>query len=119
LDTEAINIGPREQMKRRLLGIVALVCGVGLAFVAVVAEAPRWSRALVFIPVWLAGLGMFQAREKTCVALAARGVCNMDAGEEPIGDRALAARLREKAARINRRSLVLAAVTTAVALLFP
>ena len=117
--SEAANIGPREQTKRRLLGIVALVCGVGLAFLMVVLEAPRWSRALVFIPVWLAGLGMFQARERTCVALAARGTCNFDAGEEAIADAALAARLREKAKRINRRSVVVAALITTVVLLFP
>lgn len=119
MTTEETNIGPREQTKRRLLGIVALACGVGLAFLMVVLEAPRWSRALVFFPVWLAGLGMFQARERTCIALAARGQCNFDTGEEAVSDAALAARLREKAKRINRRSVVVAAVITTVVLLFP
>jgi hypothetical protein len=61
----AINIGPREQRKRRLLGIVALTVGVGVAFVLVVYDAPRWSRLVVFFPVWMAGLGLLQAREKT------------------------------------------------------
>lgn len=115
----AANIGPRERAKRRVMGIVALVCGVGLAFLMVVLEAPRWSRALVFFPVWLAGLGMFQARERTCIALAARGRCNFDAGEEAVADAALAARLREKAKGINRRAVVVAAVITTVVLLFP
>ncbi len=119
LETEAFNIGPREQTKRRLLGIVALVCAAGIAFITVFSGAPRVTRAVVFLPVWLAGLGMFQAREKTCIALAARGACNMDAGEEPVKDAGAVARLREKARRINRRSLVVAAVSTAVALLFP
>jgi hypothetical protein len=117
--TDATNIGPRERTKRRLLGIVALVCGVGVAFLMVVFEAPRWSRALVFFPVWLAGLGMFQARERTCVALAARGTCNFDDGEVSVADAALAARLREKAKAIGRRSVVVAAVITTVVLLFP
>ena len=116
---EETNIGPREQTKRRLMGIVALVCGVGMAFLMVVLEAPRWSRALVFFPVWLAGLGMFQARERTCIALAARGRCNFDTGEEAVSDAAQAARLREKAKRINRRSVVVAALITTVVLLFP
>lgn len=115
----AANIGPRERAKRRVMGIVALVCGVGLAFLMVVLEAPRWSRALVFFPVWLAGLGMFQARERTCIALAARGRCNFDAGEEAVADAALAAGLREKAKGINRRAVVVAAVITTVVLLFP
>lgn len=62
---EAINIGPRERRKRRLLGFVALTIGVGLAFVLVVTGVPRWWRLVVFFPVWLAGLGLLQAREKT------------------------------------------------------
>ncbi len=60
-----INLGPRETRKRRLMGIVGLTVGVGLAFVLVVYGAPRWSRLIVFIPIWIAGLGLLQAREKT------------------------------------------------------
>ena len=113
------NIGPREQFKRRLMGIVGLARGAGLSFLTVVSEAPRWSRLVVFIPIWLAGLGLFQAREKTCIALAARGARNLDAGEEEIGDHALAARLRARADGIRRRSLTVAGVITLVVLIFP
>jgi hypothetical protein len=63
--SEAINIGPREQRKRRLLGIVALTAGVGLAFVLFVFNAPRPLRLVIFFPIWIAGLGLMQAREKT------------------------------------------------------
>lgn len=60
-----INLGPRETRKRRLMGIVGLTVGAGLAFVLVVYDAPRWSRLIVFFPIWIAGLGLLQAREKT------------------------------------------------------
>ena len=63
-----MNIGPREQRKRRLLGIVALTVGVGAAFVLVIYDAPRWWRLIIFLPIWIAGLGLIQAREKTCIA---------------------------------------------------
>ena len=63
--SSVINLGPREIRKRRLMGIVALTVGVGLAFVLYVFEAPRFARLFVFFPVWIAGLGLFQAREKT------------------------------------------------------
>ena len=63
--SEVSNIGPRERRKRRLLGIVALTVGVAAAFVVVVYDAPRWTQLIVFFPVWLAGLGLLQAREKT------------------------------------------------------
>lgn len=117
--TEVANIGPRERRKRRLLGIVSLTVAVGVAFVLVSFDAPRWSRFVLFFPLWMAGLGLLQARDKTCIALAARGVCNMDAGEETITDDALAARLRDKAAAVHRRALLVAAAITVVVLVFP
>jgi hypothetical protein len=116
---EVANIGPRERRKRRLLGIVSLTVAVGVAFVLVSFGAPRWSRAVVFFPLWMAGLGLLQAREKTCIALAARGVCNMDAGEEAVGDATLAAKLRAKAAAVHRRALLVAVAITVVVLVFP
>ena len=119
MPSEAINIGPREQRKRRLLGVVALTVGVSAAFVLVIMQAPRWSRAIVFFPIWIAGLGLMQAREKTCIALAASGKCNMDTGEKKLDDENLIEQLRDKAKRINRRALVTAAAITILALLFP
>ena len=116
---EAINIGPREQRKRRLLGIVALTVGVATSFVLVVYGAPRLSRAIIFFPIWIAGLGLMQAREKTCIALAARAMRNMDAGEESVEDAELIAQLRDKARRINRRAVITALAVTALALAFP
>jgi ferric-dicitrate binding protein FerR (iron transport regulator) len=64
-NSDAVNIGPREQRKRRLMGVVALTVGVAAVFALVVWDAPRWSRLVVFFPIWIAGLGLLQAREKT------------------------------------------------------
>lgn len=117
--SSAINIGPREQRKRRLLGFVALTVGVGLAFVLVFSAAPRWQRLLIFFPIWMAGLGLMQAREKTCIALAARGTCNMDTGEKSLDDETLIEQLRGKARQINRRAIITAIAATLLALAFP
>jgi hypothetical protein len=119
VETTAINIGPREERKRRLMGIVALSVSVCMAFVLVVFGMSRWLRLVIFFPAWMAGLGMFQAREKICIALAARGTCNMDAGEEKIMDEKLIDELRIRARSINRRALLTAAVMTLAALAFP
>ena len=43
----------------------------------------------------------------------------MDAGVETINDKALAARLREKATAVHRRALLVAAAITIVVLVFP
>jgi hypothetical protein len=101
------------------MGVAALAAGAGVAFALVASGAPWWTRAVVFFPVWLAALGLLQAREQTCVALAARGVCNMDDGEVPIEDESAARELRDKARRINRRAIIVAAIVTLVALAFP
>ena len=60
-----MNIGPREQLKRRVMGVVFLIIGAGLAFLMIAYDAPRLFRLVVFFPLWMAGLGLFQAREKT------------------------------------------------------
>lgn len=117
--TESANIGPREQRKRRMMGIAALIAAALLVFVLVAWDEPRLLRLFVFFPIWIAALGLFQAREKTCIALAARGVCNMDEGEESITDERVAAELRDRAKRINRQSLMTAIIVTLVALAFP
>ena len=119
LETSTINIGPREERKRRLMGVVALSVSVGVVFMLVVFGASRWSRLVIFFPIWIAGLGLFQAREKICIALAARGTRNLDAGEEKITDEKLIEKLRVKARSINRRALVTALLITLVALAFP
>lgn len=60
-----VNIGPRERRKRRLMGFAALAFGAALAFALVMLDAPKWSRLALFFPIWIAALGLFQAREKT------------------------------------------------------
>lgn len=51
--------------------------------------------------------------------MAARGTCNIDAGEEKLSDENLAEQLRIKARRIHRRALITAVVITLLALAFP
>ncbi|MFN2491546.1 MAG: hypothetical protein ABR501_01505 [Pyrinomonadaceae bacterium] len=117
--SSVINIGPGEQRKRRVLGFVALTVGVAAAFTLVIYDAPRWTCLINFFPIWTARLGLMQAKEKICIALAARGTCNMDWGETPIVDGDLIKQLRARAKQINRRALITAAVITLVAYVFP
>ena len=64
-EEEAVNIGPRERRKRRMMAIVGLTVGVSVAFVLVVTGAPRLLRLVVFLPIWIGSLGLLQAHEKT------------------------------------------------------
>jgi hypothetical protein len=118
-DQPEINIGPREQFKRRLLGRIALIASLALTIVLIGYGAPRLLRLVIFFPLWMAALGFLQAREKVCIALAARGTCNLDAGEQKIKDPRLQAKLREQARKIHIRALVMAVALTLLILAFP
>ena len=117
--SDVINIGPREQRKRRVMGAVALFAGAGLAFLLIAWDTPRWSRLVIFFPIWIAALGFFQAREKTCVALAARGACNLDTGEAKLNDEGIITEFRARARHINRQAIMAALVVTLIAFAFP
>ncbi len=115
----ARNIGPREQRKRLVTGFVFL----GFAIIALVmlmaADVTRWWRLLLFLPYWIAGSGYLQAREKTCVRLAALGACNLDHGVEKIEDAHLVSVLRSQAYKIHLLSLAAGLVLTGISLALP
>jgi hypothetical protein len=57
------NLGPRERRKRLIMGLVALILGFGIALAA--RPGSIAGCFLVFVIFWIAGLGLFQAKEKT------------------------------------------------------
>ena len=118
-DTAWVNIGPRERRRRLITGVVALALGV--AFVAYVWTTgwPRVTRLAATI-FFLAGFtGIFQTHAKTCVALASRGLRNLDAGPELIEDAGELAAVRAQASRVLARSLLATALVGAAALALP
>ena len=59
------NIGPNERRRRFTWGAMALGASVLLAAALAVGGADRRWRLVVFLPLWIAALGVLQAREKT------------------------------------------------------
>ena len=59
------NIGPREGQKRLGFGLAMLALAIGMAAGLIFFHAGSSWRLLLFIPFWLAALGLLQAREKT------------------------------------------------------
>ena len=57
------NLGPKERRKRLIMGVIALALGVGVALAA--RPKPVAWRFVVLAFFWVAGLGLFQAKEKT------------------------------------------------------
>jgi hypothetical protein len=114
------NIGPRERRKRLVAGIVMFGVTVIVAAVLVIAGLPRAWRALTIFPAWIGAIGLFQVREQTCVALAARGLRNMDAGDEPIVDTIELHNVRRQSRSVHIQAALLAlAVAVFFTLLLP
>ncbi len=110
------NIGPAERRKRLRGGLALLALTLAIAaWLASIDAGTPW-RVLVFVPAWMAALGVFQAQAQTCVALAARGKRNMDGGDEVVTDHALLKRIRSQSQQVYLRATIAAAVVTALTL---
>jgi hypothetical protein len=113
------NIGPKERAKRLRIGTAVLALGAIVAVALVLADAERAWRLMVFLPFWAGATSVWQVYEKTCVALAARNVRNLDAGEVAVRDSAELAQIRRQARRVRLEGLATAVVLTLVLLALP
>jgi hypothetical protein len=111
------NIGPLEIHKRKAVGFAVLAIAVAALGAMVLGGAPVVTRLILAPFWWLGSLGLLQAWQKTCVALAAQGVCNMDNGPEQIQDPGTFAAIQRQARKIHRWSLIAAAVMTVLSIL--
>jgi hypothetical protein len=113
------NIGPRGRQQRMRMGLRWLMIGAGAAGALALARLPRWLRLSLFGPFALGAFGIFQAREQTCVALAASGVRDMDFGREQMDDSAATRQINRQARKVFAESFLSAALLTALALVLP
>lgn len=110
------NIGPRERRRRLIIGIAMFVIAAAVAATLIVADAPKAWRLFVLLPLWVGALGVIQVKEKTCVALAARGMRNMDSGDEPISDAIELDHVKAQSRRVHVQAAVFAIALTALVL---
>jgi hypothetical protein len=98
---------------------VLLVAGVAGAALLVLLGADRGARLAVFAPFLGAAMGLLQARDHTCVMLAARSQCELGRSFGPVTDSWLAGQLRRQAREVILESVVVAAFLTGLVLLLP
>ena len=108
----ASNMGPMEQRKRRVMGIVSLGLGLGLGFYLILSGSPHALRLILFVPLFFGMFGFLQAREKTCSVLAEMGSRNMDSGFEKIQDASTLEALKKRGRKILLKSALAAALAT-------
>ena len=111
------NIGSREIMRRRAVGIAALVFAVISGYTLLVADdvnpAARWG---VFFPLLVSAIGFIQARNKFCLAYGLAGTFNFGkiGDMERVFDAESKKSDRRKALSILTQSALIAGVATAV-----
>ncbi|HEX6273672.1 MAG TPA: hypothetical protein VFZ53_11545 [Polyangiaceae bacterium] len=106
------NIGPKERAKRLRIGVIVLLTGAFVSAALLLAGADRPWRLVAFIPFWAGATALFQVYEKTCIALAARNVRNLDDGEVAVGDSDERRQIGRQARRVRLEGLATALVLT-------
>ena len=112
------NLGPAGRRQRLVAGLVGLAASSAVLFWLDRTGASRWWRLAMFPLLWMGATGLLQARARTCIALAARGVCDEDAPGGPLTPERDAL-LRRRARAIVRAATAIAAALTLLALIVP
>jgi len=60
-----MNIGPREERKRLIMGGATLAMSVGITIGLIYSGVDRWWRLGLFFTFWMGAIGLFQALEET------------------------------------------------------
>lgn len=116
------NIGSREIMRRRAVGIAALVFALISGYTLYAADdltkSARWG---VFFPLFVSAIGFIQARSKFCLAYGLAGTFNFGkiGDMERVFDAESKKSDRSKALLILVQSAIIAGVTTAIFVSLP
>ena len=96
-----------------ILAAIATAVAVVTAVAILAWTAPRPWRLAIFLPTWAAAVCYLEARSRTCVVLAARGLRNLDTGNERVADAAERNASARQSRTIYLWSTGIAAIVTA------
>jgi len=111
------NIGPREQRKRRLLGIASLIGGVAYVVAVVAVAWPPEALLATFVFAAVGTLGLLQSREQFSISHAMTERYDLTAAGGDAGQVRNAAAVRAdrlRAGRLVAKALAIALVVTIV-----
>jgi hypothetical protein len=111
------NILPRGRRLRLANGLILFVFAVSVTVWLMKRGATTAWFSIVFVLLLLAAVSLLQARDKTCVVLAARGTRETEQGIRPITDPNEVWQLKAQAARVYKEALAIAVVAIAVVML--
>lgn len=114
MDEIIANIGPNQCRQRLYSGFIALAISFIAFGLFIYFDINRVYRLVLFLPLMIAMLGFYQARNHTCVLLAAIHARNMDGGNQAITDPALDAKIRHQAEKVYFQSSIVSAIITSI-----
>ena len=115
------NIGKGEIKRRQFVALLGLFLSIFALVTLISIDAPPSSRIGIFFPLMMASVGYIQSRSKFCLAYGFAGTFNVG----KMGDLSRVASPEDRAAdrktalTILGKSLLLAAIATAVVVVLP
>jgi len=106
------NIGERGSRRRAWLGACLLALGLAGVLMVYLGSGTRWWLAPLFFVFWAGALGLLQAQEHVCVALAALGAREGERGVEKETDTAALRKVRRRSLAVVAESAALGALLT-------
>jgi hypothetical protein len=113
------NLMPGGRQLRLMIGGLLAAFSLCLLALLIGLGAGRAWRLFALPSLWGAALCFFQARARTCVFLAARGLRETAQGTAAVGNAQEHLELERRARRVHLQALAAAAAAAALALLFP
>lgn len=106
------NIGEGGKRRRAWLGSVLIAAGIAGALAMYLQSASQWWLVPLFLVFWSGAMGLLQAHEHTCVALAVLGVREGGQGLEKETDSTTLRKVRRRSLAVVAESAALGALLT-------
>jgi hypothetical protein len=116
------NIGPRERRLRNITGVVGVGLSLLVASALIEVHAARPWRLVLALPVYISAIGFLQARAKTCVAFARKGIRVLGdsrTGAEQVVDDVMRKTIAAQARRVYLQTTAVVVATLVLALALP
>jgi hypothetical protein len=116
------NIGARERRLRNQIGVAGAVLTLLTIGALIETHAAPLMRLIVLVPAFMSAMGFLQARARTCVGFARKGIrvlgdSRQDA--QKVADDAMAKKIAAQARRVYAQATVAVAVLTLLVMAIP
>jgi hypothetical protein len=115
------NIGPRERRIRNIWGVAGACAAILVASALLEIHATRPLRLVLAVPVFISAIGFLQARARTCVAFARKGIRVLGdsrTGAEQVVDEGMKKQIAAQAMRVYLQTLIVTGAFVLLAMVF-